>query len=270
MLGAVRCSVAGGLRGSGKRGSGPGNVGGICWVCVRVQHHGLLRLAPIFWVFVACAGHVDVFAASVPDRWVLVERVARSRFVRLCEGVLLVKVGLPGVVAVDGGFRSRWCDVHQGVLWREEVIPRPPCRLLPCVWPVRDSGRACMVVRRHCRSGGRLRWAGHACAASGGAGRSRVFMRVYCRFWPAAAQGPGGFPKRRTRALWRALTISCTRAACAAWASASVWMVGRSCLPSASARIWWIAKTGHRSGAVGASAVRSRWGMASSCCRPSR
>ena len=32
----------------------------------------------------------------------------------------------------------------------------------------------------------------------------------------------------------------------------------------------WIAKTGHRSGAVGVSAVRSRWGMASSCCRPSR
>ena len=30
------------------------------------------------------------------------------------------------------------------------MIPRPPCCLLPCVWPVRD-------LRRHCTSGGRLR-----------------------------------------------------------------------------------------------------------------
>ena len=86
--------------------------------------------------------------------------------------------------------------------------------------------------------------------------------------WPAAAQGPGGLPTRRTRALWRALKISCTRTACAAWASVSVWMVGCSCSPSASARIWWITKTGHRLGAFGVSAVRS--GMASNCYRPSR
>ena len=59
--------------------------------------------------------------------------------------------------------------------------------------------------------------------------------------WPAAAQGPGGFPTRRTRALRRALKISCTRAACAAWASVLVRMAGCSCSPSANARIWWIA-----------------------------
>ena len=86
--------------------------------------------------------------------------------------------------------------------------------------------------------------------------------------WPAAAQGPGGLPTRRTRALRRALKISCTRAGCAAWASVSVRMAGCSCSPSASARIWWIAKTGHRLGAVGVSAVGS--GLASNCCRPSR
>ena len=54
------------------------------------------------------------------------------------------------------------------------------------------------------------------------------------------------------------------------WAFVSVRMVGCSCSPSASARIWWIAKMGHRFGAVGVSAVRSRWGRASSCCQPSR
>ena len=86
--------------------------------------------------------------------------------------------------------------------------------------------------------------------------------------WPAAAQGPRGLPMRRTRALRRALEISCTRAACAAWASVSVQMAGCSCSPSASARILWIAKTGHRLGAVGVSTVRS--GMASNCCWPSR
>ena len=58
--------------------------------------------------------------------------------------------------------------------------------------------------------------------------------------WLGAAQGPGGFPARRTTALRRALRISCTRAACAAWASVSVRMAGCSCSPSASARIWWL------------------------------
>ena len=86
--------------------------------------------------------------------------------------------------------------------------------------------------------------------------------------WPAVAQGPGGLPTRRTRALRRALKIVCTRAACAAWASVSVRMAGCSCSPSASARICWIAKTEHRLVAVGVSAVRS--GMAPNCRRPSR
>ena len=67
-LGAIPCSVAGGLRRSGKRGPRPGDAGRICWVFVRVRHHGLLRLALILWVSVACAGQVDVFPAGVPNR----------------------------------------------------------------------------------------------------------------------------------------------------------------------------------------------------------
>ena len=66
--------------------------------------------------------------------------------------------------------------------------------------------------------------------------------------WLAVGQGPGELPTHRTRALRRALKISCTTAACAAWASVSVRMAGCSCSPSASARIWCIAKTGAQVG----------------------
>ena len=59
--------------------------------------------------------------------------------------------------------------------------------------------------------------------------------------WSGAAQGPGGLPTRRTRALRRAQKISCTRAACAAQASVSVRMAGCGRSPSAGARIWRIA-----------------------------
>ena len=95
----------------------------------------------------------------------------------------------------------------------------------------------------------------------------RIFMAVCSRFWLAVVQGPWGFRTRRTRALRRSLRISCTRAACAARASVSMRMAGCSCPPIASARIWSIGKMGHRLVAVGVSAVRSCWGMASSCCR---
>ena len=126
MLGLVLFSVVGGLQGSGERGPRPGDVGGIRWVIVRVRHHGPLRLAHIRWVSVACAGQVDAFPAGVPDRKALVECVAWSRLVGLYEGVHLGKVGSPGVVAVDGQFRSRWLDSPLWVLRREEVIPGPP------------------------------------------------------------------------------------------------------------------------------------------------
>ena len=102
MLGAIPFSVAGGLRGSGKRGPRPGDVGGIRSVFLRVGYHGLLRLAPSVRVSVARAGQVDVFPAGAPDRQALVECVARSRFVGLYEGVLLGKVSLRGVIVVDG------------------------------------------------------------------------------------------------------------------------------------------------------------------------
>ena len=78
-------------------------------------------------------------------------------------------------------------------------------------------------------AGAALAWRVCSCASS---------LQV---LWPGAAQGSGGFPTRRTRALLRALKISCTRAVCAARASVSVRMAGCSRSPSASARIWWIA-----------------------------
>ena len=141
----------------GKPGPRPGDVGGGRWVFLRVRHHGLLRLASTLWVSVALPGKVDVFPAGVPDRQALLECVAQPRNVGFHEGVFLGEVGSPRVVVVRGRLRSCWCDVHHEVLWWEEVIPRPPYRLLHCAWPVRDSRRACAGVRPRCRSCGRLR-----------------------------------------------------------------------------------------------------------------
>ena len=53
----------------------------------------------------------------------------------LYEGVLLGKVGSPGVVMVDSRFSSRWFDAPRWVLQREEMIPGPSYRPLPCGWP---------------------------------------------------------------------------------------------------------------------------------------
>ena len=101
-----------------------------------------------------------------------------------------------------------------------------------CTWPVWDSCRARAAVRRRCRSCGRPR-----VRALGG--------------YPHIVQGRCGFRAPGPRAP--------------PGASVSVRMAGCSCPPSASARIWWIAKTGHRLGSVGVSAVGS--GLASICCR---
>ena len=175
--------------------------------------------------------------------------VAWSRFVGMYEGVLLGKVGSPGVVVVDGWFRSRWIDAP-GLPARggdpRAVVSSPPLRMagagfascvrggpssLQCRWPaVVGRARVCNV---------------------GWSGRSRVFLRVCSRFRLPVAQPPGGFPTRRTRTLQRALEISCTRAVCVASASISVWMVGCGCLPSASAWIEWIAKTAAQVGRSG-------------------
>ena len=141
----------------------------------------------------ACAGQVDAFPTDMPDRQALVECVARSRVVGLYEGVLLCKVGSPGVVAVDGRFRSCWFDASRRVLTRKVVVLGPPCRLLTCGWPVRPSRRACAVVRRCLTAGDQLRWAGHAPAASGGAGRSRrVAPRVHESVFPVSARSGSG------------------------------------------------------------------------------
>ena len=137
--GAAPSAVAGGLRGSAKRGPRPGDVGGSRWVFVRARHHKLLRLAPILRVSVACVGQVDVVPVGVSGRQALLGCVARPRAVGLYKGVLLGGVCSPGVVAVYGRVRSRWCDVHRPAPRWEGASPQPLSRLLPCAWPVRDS-----------------------------------------------------------------------------------------------------------------------------------
>ena len=155
--GAAPFAVAGGLRGSGKRGPRPGDVGGSRWAFVRARHHGLLRLAPILQVSVARVGQVDVVPVGVSDRQALPGCVAQPRAVGLYKGVLSGGVGSPRVVAVYGRVRSRRCSVHRPAPRWEEASPQPSCRLLPCAWPARDSCRACVAVRRRCGSCGRVR-----------------------------------------------------------------------------------------------------------------
>ena len=173
MLSLIPFSVVGRLWGSWERGPRPGDVGGIRWVIVLVRCLWPLRLAHIRWASVAHAAQVNAFPAGVPDVQELVECVAWLRVVGSYKGVLLGKVGLPWVVAVDGWFRSRWCDASRRVLRREEVVQGLPRRLFTCGWPVWDSRRACAAVRRRCTAGDRLQWGGHSRAASGGAGRSQ-------------------------------------------------------------------------------------------------
>ena len=198
MLGLVPFSDVGGLRRSWKRGPCPGDVGGICWVIVLVRHHGPLTLAHIPWVSAACATQVDAFPASVSDQQSLVECVAWSRVVGLYEGVLLGKGGLPGVIAVDDRFRSRWFDAPHWFLRRNEVIPGLPYRLLTCGWPVRNLHRTCTAMRRRCTAGDRP-GVGRARVCRVGWGVAvltvlpRVFMRVCSRSRLAVVQGSGGF-----------------------------------------------------------------------------
>ena len=171
--GLVLFSDVGGLRGSGERGPRPGDVGGIHSVIVRVQHDGPLRPARTRAVSATCAGQVEPFPAGVPDLHVLVECVARSRVVGSYEGVLFGEDGWSGVVAVDSRLSSCWFDVHRLGLLRDDVIPGLLCCLLTRRWPVQDSRRMCAVLCRLSTAGDRLRWAGRACAALGGAGRFR-------------------------------------------------------------------------------------------------
>ena len=155
--GATFFAVAGGLRGSGKRCPCPGDVGGGRWAFVRARHHGLLRLAPILRVSVARVGQVDVVFVGVSHRQALPGCVAQLRAGGLYRGVLLGGVGSPGVVAVYGRVRSGWCDGHRPAPRSEEASPQLSCHLLPCAWLARDSCRACVAVRRRCRSCGRVR-----------------------------------------------------------------------------------------------------------------
>ena len=90
-------SVAGGLRGLGKRGPRPGDVGGSRWIFVRVRHHGLLRLASTLWLSVARAGQVDVFLLPVcpTDRrcWSVLRRRALSGCTRGFSWARLARAG---------------------------------------------------------------------------------------------------------------------------------------------------------------------------------
>ena len=93
MCGTAPFSVAGGLRGPGKRGTRPGDVGGSCWVFVRVRHH---RLASTLRVSVACVGQVDVFPVGVSDQQALLGCVAGLRVVGLYEGSFSARLARPG------------------------------------------------------------------------------------------------------------------------------------------------------------------------------
>ena len=209
--GAASFSVAGGLRGSGKRGPRPGDVGGSCWVFVRVRHHGLLRLAPTLLVSVACVGQVDVFPVGVSDQQVLLGCVARSCAGGLYKGSFWARLARPGL----SWFMAQCAAV--GVTSKDGP-------------PVGRGDPAAVVSSPPLRMAG----AGLASRVCGCASSLQVLG-------PDAAQGPGGRPTRRPRALRRVLKISCTRAACAARASVSVQMAGCRRSPSASARIWRIA-----------------------------
>ena len=153
--GAAPFSVVSGLRGSGKRGSRPGDVGGSRWVFVRGPHHWLPRLASTLRISVACVGQVDIFSVGVPDRQALLECVARPCVVGLYQGSLWARLARSGSSWFFCRVRSHWCDVHRPALRWEEVIPQPSCRLLPFAWPLQGV-RACAAVRRCCRSCGRV------------------------------------------------------------------------------------------------------------------
>ena len=119
LSGLVLFSDVGGLRGSRERNPARGMWEGFVWVrrvrwiSVCVRHHGLLRLARIRRLSATCVGQFDAFFTGVPDRQALVDCVAQWRVVGLYEGVPLGKVGLPGVVVVDGRFRRRWLGVYR-------------------------------------------------------------------------------------------------------------------------------------------------------------
>ena len=209
--GSAPFSVAGGLRGSGKRGPGPGGVGGSRWAFVRARHHGLLRLAPNLRVSVARVGQVDVVPVGVSNRQVLLGCVAWPCAVGLYKGPFWAGLARPG---------SSRLMAECAVVGVTSIGRLPGGRRCPRSRPVVPSlahGRRRTHVARV--------W---LCVAAAG---------------PVAGCGSGSweFLTRRTRALRRVLKISCTRAVCAARAPVSVRMAGCRCLPSVSARIWWIA-----------------------------
>ena len=160
----------------------------------------------------------------------------------------------------------RWFGVYRRGLRRDEVISWPSCRLLTCRWPVRDWGRVCAAVRHRCTACSRLRWAGHVCAAS-------VAPRVpegVLQFSARGGSGPPGVShaphEGAAEGTEDLVDKGCLR--CLGFRLSADG--GLQLLAHRSAWIWWIAKTGHMLVTVGVSTVRSRWGMASSCCRPSR
>ena len=199
--GAAPFAVAGGLRGSGRRGPRPGDVGGSRWAFVRARHHGLLRLAPTLRVSVASVGQVDVVPVGVSDRQVslgcvappcaagLYKRSFGAGLARLSSSWFMPECATVGVTSIDGppGGRRR---------------PR---------------SRRVVSSLAHGRRGTRVArvW---LCAAAAG---------------PVDGCGSGSwwFLTRCTRALRRVLKMSCTRAVCAARAPVLVRMAGCRRLP---------------------------------------
>ena len=219
--GAAPFAVAVGLRGSGKRGPRPGDVGGSRWAFVRARHHGLLRLAPSLRVSVARVGQVDVVPVGVSDGQVLLGFVARPCAVWLYKGSFWAGLARPG---------SSWFMAECAVVGVTSIGRPPGGRRRP---------RSCCVVSSlaHGRRG---------------TGVARVLL-CGAAAGPVAGCGSGswGFLTRHTRALRRVLKCLCTRAVCAARAPVSVPMAGCRRSPSASARIWWIAVVDNNPAVIG-------------------
>ena len=143
-----------------------------------------------------------------------------------------------GVVVVRGRPRCRWRDGHRPVLWREEAVPGPPRRFSPARgW----CGTRAVRVR--------------PCVVAAGSvvGRGSGPWGVTRTSYKGAAEGTEDFV-HQGRVRRPGLCLS---------ADGGLQLpTQRQCMDLV------IAKTGHRLGSVGVSAVGS--GMASICCRPSR
>ena len=248
MSGLVFFSDVGGLQGSGERCPRPGDVGGI-----RLGSADSLGQCPCStsWAAKASPYSLVVCCMCRVVRRLFHRRVRPTGVGVLCcavarcsvvPGAPLAKVGLPGVVAVDGRFRSRWLGSYRRGLPRDEVI----CRLLTCGWPERHSRRVCAAVRHRCTAGCRLRWAEHVFVVSVASCAPEGVFPVLAR----GGSGPRGVSHAPHECAAEGTEDLMHKGGVCRLGFVSVRIAGCSCSLIASARIWWIAKTGQRLVAV--------------------